>query len=142
MTPPAERPAGGAPYPYPPPGPLAALLGIEPESILEGRSRFGLVLRTEHLNPYGIVHGGVVYSLVDTAMGAALVSRLEPGERCTTVEIKINYLTPASEGRLDAEAVVVERTRRLGVLEGRVTNGAGRLVALATGTFYIIQGGS
>jgi uncharacterized protein (TIGR00369 family) len=122
-----------------PPGPLAELLGIRPETFGEGRARFALTLRDDHMNPYGIVHGGVVYSLADTAMGAALVTRLEPGERCTTVEIKINYLAAATAGTLAADAVLVERTRRLGVLEARVTDAAGRLVALATGTFYIIE---
>ena len=77
-----------------------------------------------------------MYSLADYAMGGALTSRLGPGERCATLEIKINYLAPVREGRLAAEAVVVERTNRIGLLEARVRAG-GRLVALATGTFYI-----
>ena len=90
-----------------PPGPLAALLGIRPEAFGDGAARFGLTLRRDHLNPYGVAHGGVVYSLVDTAMGASLVTRLEPGERCTTLEIKINYLAPVSAGDLQAEARLV-----------------------------------
>ncbi|OGK98088.1 MAG: hypothetical protein A3D33_17640, partial [Candidatus Rokubacteria bacterium RIFCSPHIGHO2_02_FULL_73_26] len=114
---------------------------IRAETLGEGEARVGLTLSDDHLNPYGVVHGGVVCSLVDTAMGAALVSRLEPGERCTTLEIKINYLAPATEGDLAAEARLVQRTRRVGVLEARVTVAAGRLIALATGTFYI-QGGA
>jgi uncharacterized protein (TIGR00369 family) len=84
-----------------------------------------------------VVHGGVVYSLVDYAMGGALTSRLEPGERCATIEIKINYLAPVPDGRLAAEGRVIERTRRIGVLEARVERGGGDLIALATGTFYI-----
>lgn len=89
------------------------------------------------MNPHGVVHGGVVYSLVDCAMGGALTSRLEPGERCATLEVKINYLAAASSGELRAEAWVVERTRRVGVLQARVTTDGDRLVALAIGTFYI-----
>jgi len=126
---------------FKPPGPLAELLGIRAETLGEGEARVGLTLSDDHLNPYGVVHGGVVCSLVDTAMGAALVSRLEPGERCTTLEIKINYLAPATEGDLAAEARLVQRTRRVGVLEARVTGAGGALIALATGTFYI-QGGA
>ncbi len=120
-----------------PPGPLADLLGIQPEKLEDGRAVFALTVRTDHLNPYGVVHGGVVYSLVDTAMGAALVSRLEADERCATLEIKINYLAPAREGELRAEARVVERTTRIAVLESRVHGDGERLVALATGSFYI-----
>jgi acyl-CoA thioesterase len=102
----------------------------------EGCASFDLTIRPDHMNPYGVVHGGVVFTLVDYAMGGAMVSRLGPGERCATLEIKINYLAPVTEGELSAEATVVERTRRVGVLEARV-HGDGRLVALATGSFYI-----
>jgi acyl-CoA thioesterase len=107
----------------------------------DGRARFELAVGPAHMNPYRVVHGGVVYTLADYAMGGALVSRLEPGERCTTLEVKIQYVAAASSGSLAAEARVVERTRRIGVLEGRVHAGDGCLVALATGTFYI-QGAS
>ena len=103
----------------------------------DGRSRFELTVRPEHMNPHGVVHGGVIYTLVDYAMGGALTSRLAPGERCATLEIKINYLAPATEGRLAAEARVVERTTRIGVLDARVHAEGERLIALATGTFFI-----
>jgi len=119
-------------------GGFANLVGLRRDMVQAGRARLELTLRPEHLNPLGVVHGGVVYTLADTAMGAALTSRLEPDERCLTVEIKINYLTAATDGDLVCEAAVVERSRRLGVLEGRVHDGEGRLVALTTGTFFII----
>jgi acyl-CoA thioesterase len=120
-----------------PPGPLCDLLGIRTLTLADGSAIFGLSVRHEHMNPYGVIHGGVVYSLVDTAMGAALHSRMEPGETCATLEIKINYLAPVTGGDLRAEARVLQRTRRVGVLEGRVTGDGGALVAAATGTFYI-----
>ena len=103
----------------------------------DGHASFHLTVRAEHMNPHGVVHGGIVYTLVDYAMGGALTSRLEPGERCTTLEVNINYLAPVTEGGIRAEARVVERTRRIGVLEARVHDDADRLIALATGTFYI-----
>lgn len=102
-----------------------------------GRCTFELTVRAEHMNPHGVVHGGVVYSLADYAMGGALTSWLEPGERCATLEIKINYLAACSRGKLRAEAWVVERTKRIGVLEARVHGDGDELVALATGSFYI-----
>jgi acyl-CoA thioesterase len=122
---------------FPPPGPLAELLGVRAESQGDGQARFAVDLRQDHLNPYGVVHGGVVYSLIDTAMGAAVVSRLAPGERCATLEVKLNYLAPATEGRLTADARVVERGGRIAVLEARVVRADGRVVAIATGTYYI-----
>ena len=124
------------PSPDPGVGPFAALLGVRRTAMADGRARFELDLRPEHLNPHGVVHGGVVYALADYAMGGALTSRLRPGERCATLEIKINYLAPVSGGQLAAEAWVVERTTRVGVLEARVL-AADRVIALAIGTFFI-----
>ncbi len=118
-------------------GPFADLLGVRRTLMAGGRARFELTVGPQHLNPHGVVHGGVVYSLVDYAMGGALTSRLAPGERCATLEIKINYLAPVTAGLLIAEARVVERTARVGVLDAKVHAAAGELVAVATGTFYI-----
>ncbi|MBI4240285.1 MAG: PaaI family thioesterase [Candidatus Rokubacteria bacterium] len=53
-------------------GPVAHLLGIRPRTMGEGRCCFELAVRPDHMNPHGVVHGGVVYSLVDYAMGGAL----------------------------------------------------------------------
>ena len=122
---------------FAPPGPLCELLGIRALELGGGAATFGVTVRDDHMNPYGVVHGGVVYSLVDTAMGAALHSRMEQGETCATLEIKINYLAPLTAGEVRAEAHVVDRTKRVGVMEGRVTGANNALVAVATGTFYI-----
>jgi acyl-CoA thioesterase len=103
----------------------------------EGRCRFELTVGPEHMNPHGVVHGGVVYALVDYAMGGAATSRLQAGERCATLEIKINYLAPVVGGPVTAEAWVVARTARIAVLEARVHADPDQLVALATGSFYI-----
>ncbi|MBI1961969.1 MAG: PaaI family thioesterase [Candidatus Rokubacteria bacterium] len=118
-------------------GPLAGLLGMRRGVMAGGRCVFELDAGPTHLNPHGVVHGGVLYTLADYAMGCALTSRLGAGEQCTTIEIKINYVAPATGGRLRADAQVVERTRRIGTLEARVTAEDGALLALALGTFYI-----
>lgn len=108
----------------------------------DGRCVFELTIGPDHLNPYGVLHGGIPYTLVDYAMGGAMLSRLEPGERCATLEVKINYLAAASSGKIVADAVLVERTGRIGVLQARVHGDDGRLLALATGTFYIQRASS
>jgi acyl-CoA thioesterase len=122
---------------HPAPGPLARLLGIEQEMLDGGRAIFRLAVTPDHMNPYGIVHGGVLYSMVDYAMGAALTSQLGSGERCATLEMKVNYLATVSDGELRAEAHVVDRTKRIGVIQARVLANGKRVVAVATGTFYI-----
>jgi acyl-CoA thioesterase len=116
---------------------FAELLGMRPKSMGDGRARFELEVGARHLNPNGVLHGGVIYSLADTAMGAALVSLLDGREQCSTLEIKMNYLAPVTGGTIAAEASVVERTKRIGVLEAKVYGDGDRMVALATGTFYI-----
>ena len=121
-------------------GPLADLLGIRGVAIERARCSVALTVRPDHLNPNGILHGGLPYILVDYAMGAALTTRLEPGERCATLEIKIQYLAAVHAGTVRADAVVVSRSRRVGVLEARVHGEDERLVALATGTFFIQTG--
>jgi uncharacterized protein (TIGR00369 family) len=106
---------------------------MRPESYGDGRCSFSLTVGPDHTNPYGAVHGGVVAALVDQAMGGAVHSRLEPGERCTTIEIKINYLAPVTAGELKADASLIQRTHRIGVLEARVHGDGGTLVAQPDG---------
>ena len=117
--------------------PFAGLLGMKAKSVGEGRARFELEVEAEHLNPNGTLHGGVIYSLADSAMGAALFSRLDPGEQCATLEITMSYLTPVTAGAITVDAAVVQRTKRIGVIEAKVFGDGDRMVALATGTFYI-----
>ena len=116
---------------------FAELLGMHQKSMGDGRARFELAVDTKHLNPNGVLHGGVIYSLADTAMGAALFSLLDGQDRCSTLEIKMSYLQPVTGGSIAVEASVVQRTKRIGVLEARVFGDGDQMVALATGTFYI-----
>jgi len=102
-----------------------------------GQCRCWLDITDRHRNIYGVVHGGVTYSLLDTAMGVAVWTQLQEGERTATVEIKVTYCRPVREGRLVAEGRVVERTRQLAFTSGEVRDAAGELVAMTTGTFYI-----
>jgi len=110
---------------------------MRPKFIGDGRARFELAVEAKHLNPNGTLHGGVVYSLADSAMGAALFERLEPGQMCVTLEIKVQYLAVVTGGALAVDAAVVNKTTRIGVMEAKVYGDGDRLVALATGTFYI-----
>lgn len=121
-------------------GPLARLLGITRLSMTRGRATFEMTVRTEHMNPHGVVHGGVIGTLADYAMGAALTSELDAGTRCATLEMKINYVAAVSGGRLRAEAAVVHCGHRVAVIEARVTDDTGRLVAVGLGTFAIQRG--
>ena len=78
--------------------PYYQLLQIRLEEIDAGFARFRMPFRRELMQAYGVVHGGAIASLADTAVAFALMTLIQPGERVTTVEMKINFLSPVSEG--------------------------------------------
>lgn len=118
--------------------PFGDLIGLRFSNIEDGSSQCQLKVTENLLNPYGVVHGGVIYSLADTAMGGALYSTMSENERCVTVEMKVAYFQPATDGTLNCAADVVHRSKRLGYLESEVKNGE-RLVAKASATFSIFS---
>ncbi len=122
--------------------PFGELVGLVFTGYGEGRSRCEVTVREELLNPHGVLHGGVLYTMADTGMGGALYSLLDEGELCATVEIKIVYFSAVRAGRMMCDTRVIERRARLAVLESEVYNLDGeeeRLAAKALGTFYIYR---
>ncbi len=90
------------------------------------------------MNPHGFLHGGVMYSMADTGMGAALYSLLEENELCATVEVKIAYFKPIKDGNLVCETKVIHKGRNISVLESEIMNN-GNLISKAFGTFSIFK---
>jgi uncharacterized protein (TIGR00369 family) len=94
-----------------------------------------------HLNPAGTVHGGLAATLLDSCMGLAIWSTLDRGVAQTTLEFKISLvrpITPAT-GAIRAEGLVLNRGRRTGTAEGRITDPNGRLLAHGTTTCLIFD---
>lgn len=112
-------------------------LGIDTVEAHDGQCQLGLTIDARHLSRAERVHGGVFFTLLDTAMGRAVISRLPEGRGCATIEAKINFFRPVQEGRLRAEAVCVYLSRRTAYAEGRLVDAEERLVAKATGTFML-----
>lgn len=117
---------------------LSQLLGIQLEHFAPGHLRAGLDVRPELLTPIGNLHGGTVAALVDHVLGCVLYPHMSRGQWAATTEFKINYLNPVTEGRLVAEATIVNMTRRSAVVRIEVTNGD-RLAAAAQGTCTIVD---
>jgi uncharacterized protein (TIGR00369 family) len=88
----------------------------------------------EHLNTHGTVHGGVLATMLDSAMGAAAFEA--SGEAPVTVSLTVTYLEPGRPGRLEAVAKVRKRGKRLLVVEGEVLQD-GDVVADALATFSV-----
>lgn len=86
------------------------------------------------------MHGGVVFTLVDTAMGRATISILDEGLICATIEVSVRFLCPAIGGRLVATVSVLKPGRRIVHLEGRVhVEGDDRPVASVQGSFAVLE---
>jgi uncharacterized protein (TIGR00369 family) len=116
--------------------PFARLVGLRITKLEKECSECFLEMEPKLLNVNGTMHGGAIYSIVDVGMGTALHAHLAAGERCTTIENNINYLAPVTSGTLFCISKLVHKSRTLAVLESQVEND-GRLIAKATGTFYI-----
>ena len=101
-----------------------------------GTASAALDVRPELLNPNGVVHGGALFAIADTVMGAALYTTLDPGENCATIEIKIHFLQPVMQGKIRCRTRLVHRGRRVAVLESHISVGR-KQVAQALGTFAI-----
>ena len=99
---------------------FAGDLGVHDEEAQDGRARFAFQARHEHLNPAGTVHGGVLATLVDTAMGLAARSRTDDGEVPATSQLTIAYLTAASEGPMTVTAQVRKRGEHVLLCEADV----------------------
>jgi uncharacterized protein (TIGR00369 family) len=115
--------------------PFARLLGIELEGITSGTATLGIDVRKEVTQNNGVVHGGAIASLIDTATAFAIISLLAPKERVTTVDLTICYLRPVTKGRLRAIAKVLRAGRRLFVVSADVFDKQGTLVSTALSTY-------
>lgn len=120
-------------------GPFGWQLGLHYVERVRGHTRCTIDIDEAHYNPGGVAHGGVIFMLADSAMGSAVNTLLEPGQRCTTAELKINYIAPVKKGKAIASATVISKRRRLAVVTAEVHAESGELVALAQGTFAIMR---
>ena len=101
----------------------------------------GMRVEKHHLQVHGVVHGGVLAALADTAGGLAVYLRLPRGSRVATIEMKINYLEAVERGEVTAHARVIRLGKSIGVVDCDITDDTGRLVGKALMTFAIISRG-
>jgi uncharacterized protein (TIGR00369 family) len=119
--------------------PYFRLLSAELRSLGWGESHLELEIQRKHLQPYGLVHGGVCASIIDAAAFWAVYAGFEEVVGLTTVEIKVNYLTPISEGRLMAEGRCIKAGKTLCLADASVRDDRGRLVAHGTSTVMVLK---
>lgn len=122
-----------------PPPPIALLVQMGIGALEEGRVEFTCDVDESVYNPIGVVHGGLVCTLLDTVAGCAVHTTLPAGFGYTSIELKVNYLRAvhATSGPLTAVGTVVKPGRRVAFAEGEVRDASGRTVATATSSLLV-----
>src|SRR3954465_6178968 len=115
------------------PGGYAERLGARVVSADDGESRVSFDATDEHLNPAGTLHGGVLATLVDTAMGQAVRSATDDDDVPATSQLTVTYLRPGKPGAVEVTASVRTRGEHLTVCEAEVEQD-GRALAHALAT--------
>jgi acyl-CoA thioesterase len=118
--------------------PYYRLLQISLEEIDTGFARMRMPFRKDLTQAYGVVHGGAIASLADTAVAFALMTLIGPGEKVTTAEFKINFFSAVRSGEMIGEARTVYTGKRLVVADMEVKDENGKLIAKGMATYAII----
>lgn len=119
--------------------PYFSLLSMEILDLKWGESLIEIPAQEKHLQPFGIVHGGVFASLLDAAAFWAVYSEVPEDLGMTTVELKINYLAPLSTGRMIATGKSLRVGKTICLGEAGIVNGEGTLLAHGTSTMMILK---
>lgn len=128
---------GEIPYP-----PMARLMNMHLAEAEKGRAIFTIQPAEYHYNPIGLVHGGLAFTLLDSAMGCAVHSILPLGSGYTTIELHVNLVRPITTqtGLLSSIGEVIHAGRRMATAQGRLIDSAGKLYAHGTTTCMIFSG--
>ena len=119
-------------------GHFPGLVGMQFLEISPDRVLAALEVRQELTQPWGILHGGAIATLLDTAAGAGAVANLHRGQQSVTVEIKVNFIGAVRDGLVTVEAVPLHRGRSTMIWESRARDAEERIVAAALSTHMTI----
>jgi uncharacterized protein (TIGR00369 family) len=121
--------------------PYFELLSMKLVDVSVGQSSFEIDLANKHLQPFGLVHGGVFASIIDAAAFWAVYFGIkDPNDGLTTVDLKLNYLAPAATGKLFARGRQIKVGRTLGYAEAQVVDQTDKILAHGTSTVIILPG--
>lgn len=121
--------------------PLTQTLDIKAVGFEKGQAIFVFEPQEFHYNPIGAVHGGVITSILDSAMGCALHSTLAAGSGYTTLELKVNFLKAVTikTGKLQAIGRLIHAGRTTALAEAQLIDKDGVVHAHATSTCIIFN---
>jgi uncharacterized protein (TIGR00369 family) len=112
-------------------------IGMRLERVETGEVHLVLDVEPRHLNLVGLLHGGLIATLADTATGLAYRTVLQPGTRHVTTHLSVTFLSPGRAGRVIARGKVVKAGGRFGYAEADVVGPDDELLARATATFTV-----
>jgi uncharacterized protein (TIGR00369 family) len=123
------------------PPPVGMLVGYNICEVRFGYAAYELIPGEYHYNPFGTVHGGIISTLLDSTMTSAIITTLDKGKRCSTSDVKVNFIKPVTTetGPLRCEAEPIHVGNSLAIAEGRVMDQDGQLYAHGVSTCLIIS---
>jgi len=117
----------------------AKLFGFSLEAAEPGRAVLKMRVRPRHIQVHGVVHGGILAALADTAGALGIYLMVPRGTRLATIEMKINYLEPVEDGTLLAEGRLLRKGSNFAVAECEIRDSDRRLISKALMTYSIIR---
>ncbi len=120
--------------------PFSEWLGIEVARAEDGTPEATLKVGPQHKNKRGVLHGGVVSSLLDMALGAAVFVAMKPEEWCGTVSLDIQFVRPARGDQMRARGRLSNRGQRIAFADGELIDEQGQVCARAQGVWHIWPG--
>jgi uncharacterized protein (TIGR00369 family) len=118
---------------------MSGFLGLKGNFLDEKTYQFIVPITPFMHNSLGVVHGGVLATLIDSTMGSLVNRSIPAGHYAVTTELKVNYIRPGKGKTLRSEASILHRGQTLVVCQGSVFDERDRLLAHATGTFMVLQ---
>lgn len=116
-------------------------LGVVITDVAEGYARAIMPVARFQGNRFGVVHGGAICSLVDTAASMAVRSTVFPGQRTATIGLTVSFLASVKGKELIAEGCLVRRGSTIGFVDVDVKDDKGTHVARGVGTFMVFREG-
>jgi uncharacterized protein (TIGR00369 family) len=124
-----------------PPAPMITLLGLKLVDVGDGRVVFTGTANESMYNGLGVTHGGYAATLLDSAMGCAIATKLPAGKVFTTIELGVHYTRPIrrESGELRCEGTVIHSGSRMSTAEARIVDAAGKIYAHGTTTCMLMS---
>jgi uncharacterized protein (TIGR00369 family) len=116
-------------------------LGLELKEVTPGRAVFECEVRESLMQKRGIVHGGVLASIVDSACAVAAISTVYPRANATTINLRVSYLKPLSQGVFRAEGKCIKTGKTICFCEAQVFNERNEIVCTASSELMIVASG-